>query len=651
MLRNRNLYPTVDPPLLSQHGGSVTEGFNLTLNSGAGTIYYTVDGSDPRLPGGGVSPSAQSMSVTQNTHVAIGSQWRYWDRGSLPAANWQTAAYNDSSWSTGTAPLGYGSGNEATVISYGANAQNKYRSSYFRKSFNVANPAAITSLTLGLVRDDGAIVYLNGTEVARSNMPAGTVTYGTSAASTVSGNDKYLVFNFTVPQNLVVAGSNVLAVEVHQINATSGDLRFDLSLTDTALPGLTLYQNTSFKSRLLSGGTWSALSEAVFHVAHPLIAAGPYVLDQWNESATAGTYPQAMRFFQTDTPDPVLATPMDAPWTLPYDLTTRSRINGLGADGISFVNTGSVQNTTGAGFVGAAVLALNTQGAQDIRVTWTGGTLAPNVRDQGIRLQYRVGGGGDYVDVAGFRRQPGRIPAQSRGRPFLGHRSGDLATGGGKSGAGRIAVESIISVVEAVDTRAQLAAGRHPGDRRSGGRGVAGDHERARLRTGWHGDRSSRRAGPGQERGHRGKFHRLGRHQNHGPTRSSRRHHQPSGAEWQSWCSMTSCFPKPGSYHPDSHRLGTESGHQFARHADRRSHGTRDASLHPGTHAGQQPAGPLRLPGPDGGPAAQRDLPLCEPDRQRGRLTDPGRRGKHDLHRHRGPEFHAQHRVAPLPAG
>jgi hypothetical protein len=419
MLRNRNLYPTVDPPLLSKHGGSVTEGFNLTLNSGAGTIHYTVDGSDPRLPGGGVSPSAQSMSVTQNTHVAIGSQWRYWDRGSLPAANWQTAAYNDSSWSTGTAPLGYGSGNEATVISYGANAQNKYRSSYFRKSFNVANPAAITSLTLGLVRDDGAIVYLNGTEVARSNMPAGTVSYDTSAASTVSGNDKYLVFNFTVPQNLVVAGSNVLAVEVHQINTTSSDLRFDLSLTDTAQPGLTLYQNTSLKSRLLSGGTWSALSEAVFHVAHPLIAAGPYVLDHWSGSAAPGTYPQAMRFFQTDTPDPVLATPMDAPWTLPYDLTNRSRINGLGADGISFVNTGSVQNTTGAGFVGAAVLALNTQGAQDIRVTWTGGTLAPNVRDQGIRLQYRVGGGGDYLDVVDSVGNP----VEYLRNPVAGHSS------------------------------------------------------------------------------------------------------------------------------------------------------------------------------------------------------------------------------------
>lgn len=399
MLRNRNLYPAVDPPVLGQHGGSVTEGFNLTLNSGAGTIHYTLDGSDPRLPGGGISPTAQSASVTQNTHVAIGSQWRFWDRGSLPATNWHTPAYNDTSWSAGTAPLGYGSGNEATVISYGTNAQNKYRTSYFRKSFTVANPAAITSLTLGLVRDDGAVVYLNGTEIVRSNMPAGTITYDTAAASTVSGNDKYTVFNFTVPQNLVVAGSNVLAVEVHQINASSSDLRFDLSLTDSALPSLTLNQNTNFKSRLLSGGTWSALSEAVFHVAHPLIAAGPYVLDQWSGSAAPGTYPQAMRFFQTDTPDPVLETPMDAPWTLPYNLTSRSRINGLAAEGISFVNTGSVQNTTGAGFVGAAVLALDTRGAQDIRVTWTGGTVAPNVRDQGIRLQYRVGGSGDYLDV------------------------------------------------------------------------------------------------------------------------------------------------------------------------------------------------------------------------------------------------------------
>jgi hypothetical protein len=90
---------------------------------------------------------------------------------------------------------------------------------------------------------------------------------------------------------------------------------------------------------------------------------------------------------------------MDTPWSLPYNLTSRSRINGLGTDGISFINTGSVQTTPGAGFVGAAVLALDTRSAQDIRVTWTGGTVEPNERDYGIRLQYRAGGSGTFLDV------------------------------------------------------------------------------------------------------------------------------------------------------------------------------------------------------------------------------------------------------------
>jgi hypothetical protein len=417
LLKNRAFYPAVDAPVFGQHGGSVPAGFNLTLGAGAGTIYYTLDGSDPRLPGGGISPAALSAVATSTTFIPLGDTWRYRDTGSLPAANWASPAYNDSTWSSGAAPLGYGTGDEATVVSFGPSSSSKYPTTYFRRSFNVANPATVTGLTLGLARDDGAVVYLNGTEVVRSNMPAGTIGYATFAATTVSGNDKLVVQNFTIPPNLLVTGNNVIAVEVHQVNAGSTDLRFDLSLVQSSAPSIVLNGNTTVKARLRSGTTWSALTAADFSVTHPLAAAGPYALSRWNAGEPAGTAPPNMRFFQSDRQDPDLATPMDLPWTLPFNLTDRSRINGLGLPGIGFINTGTPQLTPGAGFVGAAVLALDTRGTQDIRVRWTGGTVAPNDRDYGIRLQYRIGNTTAFLDVPG----PGGAPIEYLRSANAGH--------------------------------------------------------------------------------------------------------------------------------------------------------------------------------------------------------------------------------------
>jgi hypothetical protein len=413
-LKARGFYPTVEPPTLSKFGGSVPEGYQLTFSAGTGTIYYTVDGSDPRLPGGGVSPTATATSISQSTVVPTGSQWRVWDQNNQPS-NWNSRTFDDATWATATAPLGYGNAGEVANVATGGTIRNS--AAYFRKTFTVSNPATITGLSIGLARDDGAVVYLNGTEVVRSNMPTGVISHTTWASTTVSSNAKLTVATFNVPANLLVAGTNVLAVEVHQINASSSDLRLELSLTATSSPGVTLDQNKIVKARLLNAGTWSALADATFQVAHPLLSGGPYVFSEWAGTAAASRYPKAMRLYQTDVLDPGLTAEMTSPWTLPYNLTSRSRINGLGSDGLAFLNTGSVQTTPGAGFVGAAVVALDTTGTQDIRVTWKGGTMVPNERDYGIRLQYRVGDSGTFVDVLG----PGDVPVEYLRNVAAGH--------------------------------------------------------------------------------------------------------------------------------------------------------------------------------------------------------------------------------------
>ncbi len=156
----------------------------------------------------------------------MNSQWKYLDNGSNQQTAWRGLGFADGGWAAGNAELGYGDGDEATVVSYGPNSGAKYITTYFRQTFNVSDPSLFQSLSLSLVRDDGAVVYLNGTEVFRSNMPTGTIAYTTPATSAIEETTD----NTSINPALLQAGSNVLAVEIHQANGTSTDISFNAQL-------------------------------------------------------------------------------------------------------------------------------------------------------------------------------------------------------------------------------------------------------------------------------------------------------------------------------------------------------------------------------------------------------------------------------------
>jgi hypothetical protein len=160
----------------------------------------------------------------------VGSTWRFLDNGSDQGTAWRATGFSDAAWATGPAQLGYGDGDESTGVSYGAGANAKHVTTYFRHTFAVANPPEVGSLSLRLLRDDGAIVYLNGSEVFRTNMPTGAVSHITPASAAIVGADESAFVSTTVSPSLLVGGSNVLAVEVHQSDPASSDLSFDLEL-------------------------------------------------------------------------------------------------------------------------------------------------------------------------------------------------------------------------------------------------------------------------------------------------------------------------------------------------------------------------------------------------------------------------------------
>jgi hypothetical protein len=174
---------------------------------------------------------ASTSSVPAQSFVARGSSWRYLDNGSNQGTAWRATSFNDSSWGTGNAQLGYGDGDEATVVNFGPNSSSKYTTTYFRSSFSVANASTVSSLLLQLLRDDGAVVYINGTEVLRSNMPAGTISSTTFAATTIAGGAESVFTSYSVPPSVLRTGTNVVAVEIHQADSSSSDLSFDLGLS------------------------------------------------------------------------------------------------------------------------------------------------------------------------------------------------------------------------------------------------------------------------------------------------------------------------------------------------------------------------------------------------------------------------------------
>lgn len=269
-LRGADLYPEVDAPVFSQHGGHIASTTELTMSNGTGTIHYTTDGSDPRLPGGAINPNAQTYdgSVNTTTLVAAGSSWRYLDDGSDQGTAWRESAFVDSSWAQGDAELGYGD-TQDTTVSFGPDSGNKHITTYFRHTFNVADPSSFTALSVELQRDDGAVVYLNGTEVFRSNMGGGTILYNTTASGLAGGNDETTFYNQSVNISHLQTGTNVLAVEVHQISGSSSDISFDLRLRATQpniVSPLFMTSSGNLRARALDAGEWSALNDAFFFV-------------------------------------------------------------------------------------------------------------------------------------------------------------------------------------------------------------------------------------------------------------------------------------------------------------------------------------------------------------------------------------------------
>ncbi len=181
--------------------------------------------------------SARSAGVGIATLIPSNSVWKYLDNGSNQGAAWTSTNFNDTGWTSGVAKLGYGGQGETTVVSYGPSSGSKYITTYFRRHFNVTDPSVLEALALAVVRDDGVVVYLNGQEVFRDNMPSGAISYTTVAASSITGTSRSVFYpSPPISPTYLLPGDNVLAAEIHLRNASSSTMGFNLELKGTLAP-------------------------------------------------------------------------------------------------------------------------------------------------------------------------------------------------------------------------------------------------------------------------------------------------------------------------------------------------------------------------------------------------------------------------------
>lgn len=220
--------------IISSTGGNTTETppGGSSVNNGRPAIYIDID------------------NPTPVTKLAFGSVWNYHTQNAAPAnspvaVDWKQTTYTmPAAWNTGAVPVAgagkYGfNSTQVTCLKSSAAATSctpggvtKYTAYYFRNTVNFTAAELSTSfqnIQLNVQRNDGIVIYINGVERARDNMPAGVPVFGTlAAADIVPGAAENVSFNLS--PSFFTTGANTIAVEVHLRTNTSTNMSFDMQV-------------------------------------------------------------------------------------------------------------------------------------------------------------------------------------------------------------------------------------------------------------------------------------------------------------------------------------------------------------------------------------------------------------------------------------
>lgn len=162
--------------------------------------------------------------ATETRWVSTGDLWAYFKGTQAPPAAWKDPSFDDSAWLRGPTGIGYGDDDDATELTDMPRSDTNpgYLTVFLRKSFDVTDPVDLDALILRVDFDDGFVAYLNGTEIARTNVSGASPAFDT-VASTDREAGSAVDFDITAQRSLLRAGPNLLAVQLHNRSLTSSD--------------------------------------------------------------------------------------------------------------------------------------------------------------------------------------------------------------------------------------------------------------------------------------------------------------------------------------------------------------------------------------------------------------------------------------------
>lgn len=180
---------------------------------------------DNRRPANWFASQGNGATGSTNSVMQFSQTWKYNQSGNNLGTSWRQPGFNDASWSEGAALLFVESASlpepKRTPLTRGP------LTFYFRTEIEVESPEE-ANLFYNTILDDGAVIYVNGQEIARPGMPNGNITSSTTASRTVG--DASVEGPFSIPRNVLRKGTNHIAVEVHQTNSGSSDVVWGMSI-------------------------------------------------------------------------------------------------------------------------------------------------------------------------------------------------------------------------------------------------------------------------------------------------------------------------------------------------------------------------------------------------------------------------------------
>ena len=170
-----------------------------------------------------------NISFSQDKIIKQGDLWLYYDAGYLNP-NWATTTLNIATWKQGTTPIGYGDNKIITEISFGDDKADKHITKYFKKMIILEDPLKYIAFEFKFQRDDGIVLYLNGEEVYRNNMPDGIITGETRAGYIVQSSAESTYHSLVLDSKDFSKGENTISASIHQATQRSSDCIFNLEL-------------------------------------------------------------------------------------------------------------------------------------------------------------------------------------------------------------------------------------------------------------------------------------------------------------------------------------------------------------------------------------------------------------------------------------